>query len=218
MDTNVKSEAEAPVAQPQPQGLPETLKQEWRRLAIGLSLAIVVAAVVIGYQAHTRSSIESAARMLDQAKNSQHLAAILDQYPSTPAAQVALLTLAKSQYDSGDYVQAKSSYAKFEQQFAKHPLIAVAQLGQIHCTEAMGQTAETLGAFTAFASNHVDSFLLPEALFGEARCLERLGRRAEAKAIYEDFLAAHPKSPWQTDVEEALKILDREMRKPVVRL
>jgi TolA-binding protein len=94
----------------------------------------------------------------------------------------------------------------------------VADLGKVHCTEAMGRTAEALTEYSAFASNHPGDVLEPLARFGQARCLEELGRADEARAIYEECIAAHPDTVWQAEAEQALTALKRRMRKPSVRL
>ena len=95
-------------------------------------------------------------------------------------------------------------------------MAGIAELGLIHCTEGLGQVDQALVAYSDFVANHKDHFLAPVALFSKARCLESLKRYGEAKAIYQEFQASHPKSEWQSDIEEALKQLDREARKPSI--
>jgi len=207
-------------AQPEMAGL-ETLKDsahELKNWLITAGLAAVIVLAIFLYRSNRDAHEEKASRMLGEARNVQALQAILSQYPSTPAARLSILQMAKAQYDNNDFTAAQATYKEFLSKYPDHPMAGIAELGLIHCTEGSGQTDQALAAFTAFATRNKDHFLAPVALFGKARCLETLKRHKEAKAVYEDFLVSHPKSEWQGDIEEALKQLDRAARKPSVAL
>ena len=195
------------------ESLPETVQAQWKDWLIKGGVAVVLLLAVILYRSHRQNNADQASRMLGEARNAQALQAIITQYPSTPAARLALLQTAKVQYDSGDYMAAASSYRDFISKNPKHPLIDMAEMGGIECLEATGKDPEALAAYSAFATTHTNSFLVPEALFGKARCLQQLQRIDEARAVYEDFIAANPKSPWKKDAEESLRDLERGARK-----
>jgi len=188
-------------------------RSEWKQWLGTIAVALVIVAGIFLYRARAQSNEEQASRMLGEARSGQALQAILTQYPKTAAAKLALVGIAKMQYDSGDYVAALSTYTDFLTRHPDHLLAKTAELGKIHCQEAMGQTADALVAFTAFAEKNPGHYLAPQSLFGRARCLQRLARLDEARAVYEDFLVAHPESPWKGEVEEALRDLEREKRK-----
>jgi TolA-binding protein len=188
-------------------------QSEWKHWIGTFIIALVLVLGISLYRTRTQSNEEQASRMLGEARSGQAIQAIIAQYPRTASATLALLQMAKIQYDSGDYVAALSSYTDFINRNPKHMMTVVAELGKIHCSEAMGQTADALSAFTAFAKQHPDHYLAPQALFGKARCLQRLDRYAEARAVYEDFIAAHPDSAWKKDIDEALRQLERDGRK-----
>ena len=196
----------------------ETVTTEWKSWIVTACVAAAAVLIVILYRAHQTGNIETASRMLGEARNVEALQAIVTQYGSTPAAQLAMLSIGKAQFDAGDYAAATTTYGNFLARYPKHPMAPVAELGRIHCMEAMGQTAEALSAYTTFATHQASSYLAPLAVFGKARCLEQMGRPEEAKTVYEDFLAAHPNSEWNSDVEDFLKHLDRTLRKPSVKL
>lgn len=200
------------------QGLRQLLGDRWQGWLGTTALAVVIVLAVMFYRGNKASREETANRMLGEARNAQALMAIRTQYPGTSAAKLALLQIAKTQYDAGDFVMAMSSYGDFLTHYAKHPMVPMAELGKIHCTEAMGQTAEALAAYKAFAARHQESYLTPLAIFGQARCLQQLRRYDEARATYEDFLTASPQTPWKGEVEDALKQIARESRKPLVAL
>jgi outer membrane protein assembly factor BamD (BamD/ComL family) len=219
METPDKIPAETSTAAPPDAETPPEIAQiPWKEWAIkGGAVAVVVLAVLL-YRVYRQSSNEQASRMLGEARNVQALQAIISQYPSTPAAQLALLQTAKAHYDAGDFVTAASLYGEFARKHPKHRLADIAEMGIIQCMEAMGRIPEALTAYSTFAATHTNSFLAPVALFGKGRCLEQSGRRDEARTLYEDFLAAHPKSQWKQDVEESLRQVERDSRKPSVRL
>ncbi len=194
--------------------LTQLAREQWKNW---VGSAAVVAVVLLGllfYRSHKTKAEGTANRMLGEARSAQALVAIRTQYPGTAAAKLALLQIAKSQYDAGDFVTAMSSYSEFLAKNPKHQMAPVAELGKIHCTEAMGQTSDALNAYKAFAAKQADSFLAPLAIFGQARCLQAMRRYDEARAVYEDFLTAHPKSPWKAEIDDALKQMEREARKP----
>lgn len=198
--------------------LTESAGDSWRSWLVSAGIATILILSVILYRAHNANNEEKASRMLGEARNIQALQSILTQYPGTSAAKLALLQSAKAQYDNGDFVAAQSNYQDFLSKYPTHPMAAMAELGLIHCTEGLGSTEAALTSFSQFAVKHQQHFLMPIAVFGKARCLQELKRYTEARATYEDFIAANPKSPWLNDVNEALKQLDSETRRPSVKL
>jgi len=209
-----------PDAQPDMPGI-ETLTDTTKELKswlISAGIAIVVVLGVFLYRSNRDANEGKASRMLSEARNVQALQAIMNQYPSTSAARLSLLQMAKAQYDNGDFQSSQVSYKEFLSKYPSHQMASIAELGLIHCTEGMGQTEQALAAYTAFSGKNKDHFLTPVAIFGKARCLQSLKRYSEAKATYEDFLVTHPKSDWENDVEEALKQLSREARNPSVKI
>jgi len=203
-------------AQPVTAGL-DTLTdsaREIRSWIITVAIAAVIVLAIFLYRGNRESNENKASRMLGEARNVQALQAVINQYPSTAAARLSLLQAAKAQYDNGDYVTAQATYREFLAKNPGHPMASLAELGLVHCTEGMGQAEQALAAYVDFYGKHKEGFLAPVALFGKARCLKSLKRYGDSKATYEDFLVSHPKSEWQGYVEEALKQLERDSRKP----
>lgn len=192
--------------------------KEVKSWIITAGVAAVIILAVFLYRANKSGNEEKASRMLGEARNVQALQAILSQYPSSSAAKLASLQMAKAQYDNGDTIAAQAAYKVFLSQYPEHPMAGIAELGVIHCEESSGQTEKALAEYTRFATNKPNHFLAPTAIFGKARCLQTLKRYDQARATYEDFLAANPKSDWKDDIEEALKQLEREARTPSVKL
>ncbi len=215
METNeTQSPAPEPISESGDlQNVLSSARAEWKQWLGTVAVVLIVVIGVFLYRARMQSNEEQASRMLGEARSGQALHAITLQYPKTSAAQLAQISIAKIQYDAGDYVASLSTYNDFLTRNPGHLMAPAAELGKIQCQEAMGQTADALVAFKAFAEKNPDHYLEPLAIFGEARCLQRLSRLDEARAVYEDFLVAHPNSPWQGEVEESLRDLAREKRK-----
>lgn len=192
--------------------------EEWKRWIITAGIAAIVVLAVVLYRIHNANNEEKASQMLGEARNLQALESIMRQYPGTASAKLALLQTAKAQYDNRDFVAAQNSYDHFLSQYPDHSMSAMAELGKIHCLEGLGSTEAALTAFSQFAVKNPQNFLMPMAVFGKARCLQELKRYEEARTTYEDFIAANPKSPWVNDVNEALKQLSTESRRPSIKL
>jgi predicted negative regulator of RcsB-dependent stress response len=183
----------------------------------GARVLIVVAACVLGIggyvftQTNQKNKIEEASSRLGLARQMQDLEAVAAQYPSTPAAPLAVIQLAKSYYDNGDYDMALNKYMEFEQKYSKHELLPAAVMGRLHCTEARMQFQEALTGFQDFVKQYPDHSLKNFALFGQGRCLEQLGRPDEARVIYENLIASdtNQESEWVPRAEEALSDLKR---------
>jgi tetratricopeptide (TPR) repeat protein len=187
-----------------------------RTHGIPIALGVCIVAAVFLVSGYRRTSVEKrtreASKMLFSAKTINDLSVVADQYSSTPAAPLALLKLAKSHFDTGNYNMAITKYNEFKQKFPDHMMVDAAELGKIHCMEAMSQFEQARAGFADFCAKHPNHFLTPEAVFGQARCLEQLGRYTEAKALYEDFVTANPKSRWIPRAKELLDSVSAKLR------
>jgi tetratricopeptide (TPR) repeat protein len=214
MDTEQKTGEQTPIppataAHPELQALLDYVRTRGLNLLLPVGIAVVVVLGVFLYRHQTQSKLNRAAHLLNSVRTVNDLQDIINKYPKTPSAQLAMLMLAKAYYDSGNYGLADSTYAQFEAKYPAHSMALTAKLGRVHVLEAVGQTEQALAAFTDFAKQHAAHYLAPLALFGKARCLEQLGRAGEARAIYEDFIAVNPESAWVPEAESAIANLER---------
>ncbi|HOW96795.1 MAG TPA: tetratricopeptide repeat protein [Kiritimatiellia bacterium] len=205
-----------PSAAPAPRTDTDRLRALWREYGqpalIGLGLA---AAFLLGfgaYRSYRQNNVVKAAQLLARAGSVEQLQQVVSQYPSTPAAPMAMLTLAARQFDGGQFELAQYTYAQFEQKYAKHPMKSAAELGRAQCLEAMGQMDQAEQAFDAFVAAHPDDYLVPLARLNKARVLAQANKLEEARAAYEDFIAANPESGWLPQAENALDQINRQIR------
>ena len=203
-----------------PEETPKTEKQQllvlFRKhvqpVLIGVGIALAILLAYGAYKNYKQSTLMRASQTLMSARNIEQLQQVINQYPSTPSAPIAMLTLAAEYFQSGQYDLAQSTYAQFQQKFPKHPMTAAADIGKAQCLEASGQIEQALAAFEAFALANPGHFLYALAIFGKGRCLTQMGRYTEARAVYEDYLAANPQSGWRPLADLAMLFVDKELR------
>jgi len=180
-----------------------------KSVVVAVCAAVIAVSAVRLYKFRKRSNRQEASRLLVQATSSSDLQELMSTYPSTPAAPLSLLKLAKVEYDMGNYTSARGRYEEFARKYPEHDLAAAAAIGQVACVEASDDRQGALEGYRNFISGHPDHFLTPQAVLGEGRCLWKLGMKEEARAVYEDFLAANPDSAWAGNAEEALEMLEK---------
>ncbi len=185
----------------------EFIKQYGKMIGIGL-LAAVVAVLVSRGVSHqkTEKTIQAEALLL-KAQAPQQLEEIVNDYKSTPAAPVALLDLAKTHFNNGDYFLARAQYERFLQEYKNHELRSIADFGLASCSEADGDFDGAIAQFTAFIEAQKGHYLQSPAILALARSMEQANRLDEARIVLEDFLTENPASPWAGQVENALKEL-----------
>lgn len=176
-------------------------------------IALALGGTVALYITSKRSKMREASTKLFSSQGIKEFKAIVEEYPDSPAAPLALLKLAKIYFNAGQYDPALDKYDEFLNQYPDHQFVLVARLGQIHCLEAKGLVDHALTAFTDFVVKHPNHFLTPQAILGKARCLEQSDQPHEARVIYEDFLMEHPESGWCMRIRERLAVLERKLGK-----
>jgi tetratricopeptide (TPR) repeat protein len=187
----------------------ETLRQYGMPLLLGVVIALAIGIPAYLYANHTKARKTKAMDLLAQARGPKELENIVTAYSATPAASLAMLRLAKAEYDQGSYDKAAKSYTDFLAKFPKHELRAAAEVGKIHCLEARGETESALEAFTRFIATNPEHYLTSQAILGKARCLQTLGKLSDARTVLEDFMAKNPKSRWTPRIEEMLQQIKR---------
>jgi len=185
------------------------------RVAIIVSCAVVLLATAVAFLYRQRKlhSLERASQMLASARTARDVQAVIDLYGNTPYAPLAVLRLAKMEFNAGDYAGAMKRYDDFIGRFPAHPMASAAELGRVFCAEAMGRLEDARRGYAEFAAVHTNHFLHAHAVFGNARCLEQMGRYGEARTVYEDFIAANPNSPATARAEERLRAVKRSIEK-----
>ena len=191
-------------------------------ILIGAGLAVAASLGFGAWQNHKAGQVERAARLLSgqpipeeklgPGLTAQRLQSVVERYPNTPSAPLALLALAAQNFGAAQYDLARANYTKFEEHYALHPFAPAAELGRLQCAEAGMMTDAALAGYEKFILAHPGHYLVPMAIFGKARCLETRGAFDNARITYEDFIAQNPNSPWEGEARTALQYLDMKKR------
>jgi len=178
-------------------------------IGVGVLAAAVTVIASMWSANHKASRLAEAEQKLMTAKTPQQFEEVVTQYSSTPSAPVALLDMAKTLFNMGDYANARAQYERFLKKYGQHDLRSTAELGLIYCTEADGDFNGAAAQFAAFAQKHSTSYLNPAAILSVARCMEQAGRKDEARVVLEDFLTQNAGTAWAGTAEAALKELTK---------
>jgi predicted negative regulator of RcsB-dependent stress response len=205
---------------PQPQAVPgeemAQIREVWesygRSVTTGVLLALVLVLGITVYRQYQQNKQDQAAAALGNAVATEDFEQFLVRYPRAPSAPIAMLALARAQFESGAFEDALATYARFKQAHPEHPMRQAAEVGHAQALEAAGRLAEAESVFRALAGAlPEDHYLQPAAQLGIGRTLEQLGRWEEARAVYEDFIAAHPENDWADQAEVALRFVRRSL-------
>ena len=206
----------------------EFLQKYGPTIVIATVLAVAVALGGGIWQSHKQDQLIKAARLLSgqpmpeekmgPGLSPQRLQLVVDRYPNTPSAPLALLALAAQFYGTGQYEPARASYQRFMDRYPQHIFAPAAELGRLYCIEAIGMADQALAGYEKFLAANAGYYLTPQAIFGKARCLEARGAFDAARIAYEDFIAKNPESPWEGQVRTALQNLDMKKRAMVQNL
>jgi hypothetical protein len=182
--------------------LPPWIEQyRWSILGGVAAIGLVVVGVLWSRSGAERAKQDAFQRLMTS-QTPNDLMAVTTEYPDSQAAPLAMMKLAKSQFDQGSFEEALKNYEQFSLLYADHELSEGAVLGRLHCLEAMGRTEDALKGFEEFQKG--PHFLTPQAVIAQARCLRTLNRPDDARVVYEDFITANPSSPWNPRFKELL--------------
>lgn len=176
-------------------------------IGIGLLAATLVILASKGISQQKANKQAEAEDLLLRAQSPQQLEELVTRFGSTPAAPIALLDLAKTHFNNGDYFQARAQYERFLKEYKKHELGPVAEFGLASCSEADGDFDGAIEQFTTFIAEHGNHFLLSPSTLALARSMEQANRLEEARIVLEDFLAENATSQWAGQAESALQQL-----------
>ncbi|MBN2162080.1 MAG: tetratricopeptide repeat protein [Pontiellaceae bacterium] len=180
----------------------------------GIAVVAVCAVVLVGkMNENSRMKKEAEAdALLMSASSPEDYQTIVDSYEKTSSAPLAMMSLAMTRYNEGNYDAAFDLYSDFINRYSKNDMVMQAALNRITCRESKGEYSEAHLLYGKFISENPDSFLAPVAMMGQARCLEAMGSTAEAKRAYEDLVVNYPGSKWSNLAESRMKILGSKLQ------
>ena len=148
-------------------------------------------------------SFASEALRLEAAK--EGFEALLDDYGSSAAAQVATVYLGEIAAEEGDAATARSLWGQFLDENAGHALAATVELSLVSLDREEGRLEEV----AARLESQLDAVdrSLPEdvVLFELGQILEKLGRDQDAQDKFQRLVDDHPRSPYTARAQQRLR-------------
>lgn len=184
----------------------------------GVAIVVGVLVAVIGFAGYTiwrnsqAAEIEAAASLFASAQTAPQFQEIIANYPETPAAALAQLSLGAAYYDQMDYALARDAFEQFAAANPEHLMAPNARLGAAQALEAQSQFDAALTAYDSFIAAYQSHYLASSATFGKARALEAMGRYDEAIAVYQAFIDANPGRDWVSRAETAIDFVSKKQR------
>lgn len=192
----------------------EYLRENARPLVVGVLLVFAIAGIAFAWQVKVRSaereSLEIVAKALSEyrpkvlsggsrremqeicEKTTEQLTTVVEEYPGTRVAPVALFYLGECRFHSGDYDEAVAFYSQVLDQAEKVPhleALALSGLGYAH--EEKGDYEKAIEFYKR--SDAAGEFGVGAVLLVDiARCYEALGRTPQALESYRQFLKDFP--------------------------
>jgi predicted negative regulator of RcsB-dependent stress response len=184
----------------------------------GVAIVVGVLVAVIGFAGYTiwrnsqAAQIEAAAALFANAQTVPQFQEVLANYPDTPSASLAQLSLGAAYFDQADYPSARAAFEQFASAYPDHLMVPNARLGIAQSLEAQAQFAEALSAYDSFLAANAGHYLVAPAIFGKARVLEEMGRYDEAIAVYDDFISSNPGGDWALRAETGRDFASKRQR------
>jgi outer membrane protein assembly factor BamD (BamD/ComL family) len=203
--------------------------EEYRRpLLVGLTVLLLAAAVVGGVFWMDRQASEKAqalereadrllmARSTGDPKNADTLLKqalakyreVVDQYPRTAAAPLAMFHLANAQVQANDLPAAIETYQRFMALYGSNQALGGLVQQRLAYTYLLnGDREQAAKAFTAILETP-GALLKDQALYELARLEESQSRPEGALAHYQELIKTYPTSPFTSEATIRTKVLD----------
>jgi outer membrane protein assembly factor BamD (BamD/ComL family) len=203
--------------------------QEYRRpLLVGLAVLLLAAAVILGVFWMDRQASEKAqalereadrllaARSTADPKNADKILKealakyreVVEQYPRTAAAPLAMFHLANAQAQANDLPAAIDTYQRFMVLYGGNQALAgLVQQRLAYSYLLKGDREQAAKAFTAIVETP-GALLKDQALYELARLEESQSRPDGALAHYQELIKTYPTSPFTSEATIRTKVLD----------
>lgn len=133
---------------------------------------------------------------------------VIEQYPSTPAAPLALFHLGNALVQMNDLPAAIEAYQRFILLYGSQPSLAgLAQQRLAYTYLLKGDRDQAVKAFTIIVGSP-GALNRDQALFELARLEESQSRPEGALAHYQELIKSYPNSPYTSEATVRMKLLD----------
>lgn len=182
-------------------------KKHKTTIIYGLATVVAISIVIPVLNQKKINHNAVAGQLLTNAQSDEELQLIIDKHANTSAAPGALLALARSAYNRGEYAKAQTSYNEFLKKFAKHDMAAIAAYGQAACLEAQDNLDAAAAEYQKTADAYAGNFVAPMALFNKGRLLATQGKTTDAIIAFESTISADTTGTWSSQAQNELSKL-----------
>ncbi|RMH09646.1 MAG: outer membrane protein assembly factor BamD [Nitrospirae bacterium] len=146
----------------------------------------------------SKANLQQAIRLYQQ---------ILDEYPRTSTAELALYFIGNAYADQGEYAKAIDAYQQYLAEYGKNPIVLGLVYQRLGSTYLLnGEREKAREAFSQVLTV-ADALNQDQALFELAKMEEDGGHTQEALAYYQQLLDQHPTSPFAGEAALRVKAL-----------
>lgn len=195
----------------------EVIKTIWNDYGKPITGALVVAVVVMGafnfIKINKQNKLNEASISLAEAKDADALSAVIANYPKSPAAPAALLTLGSMKLNEGAFQEATAAFEQFTTDYTSHPMLPVAEISLANSLEAQSNTDAALDEYKLLVEKYPEHYITAAATFGMARCLQQLDRPEEARIAFENLESKEVAAPYSNLIAFNLDFADMETRR-----
>jgi len=208
--------------------------QDYRRpLLVGLGVLLLAAGIIGGVFWYDRQTSQKAQQLEREAtrlfmtrpvndpqksdaslnKAIAQYRQVVDEYPRTPVAPLALFHLGNALVQANDYPAAIEVYQRFVLLYGSHPtLVGLVQQRLAYTYLLKGDRDQAVKAFMSIVEAP-GALNKDQALFELARLEESQSRPEGALAHYQELIKSYPTSPYTSEATVRTKMLDA--KKPV---
>ncbi len=161
----------------------------------GIVLAVVAAIAAVSWMVYFNAQRLAAQKLLAEAGDIAAFQAVVEKYPTSPAAADALLRIAAAEREAGDTVRSTAAFQQFLDRFPEHPLAGGALLGIGQNQEVAGDADSAISTYQQVVTRYPQSYAAPFAAYSEAEILLRRFQRDEARRSYNMIVSQFPRSP-----------------------
>jgi outer membrane protein assembly factor BamD (BamD/ComL family) len=205
-----------------------TLQEQRRALIVGLGVLLMAAAVVAGimwydYQTTAKAreldqeaTLHYLNRPADDPKKAREQLAlainlykqVVDQYPRTPIAPLALFHLGNAQILNNEVDAGIETYKRFMLLYSSHQsLLGLIQQRLAYAYLLKGDQEQAAKAFAGVLQNP-GALTKDHVLFELAKLEESQSRPEGALAHYQDLIKTYPNSPFTSEAAVRVKVLE----------
>lgn len=175
--------------------------------ALALIVLLILASALSWWWSGQKSREEQAYKLYSDSATPEEWQKIIQTYPSSPAAALAMIDLAQKETDSGNHSAAVSLYQDFLTKFSKHPAAVSVELALAVSMENAGKTEEAKSHYEKILAARPTHTYAGPASIGLARIYLGENNLLAARQVLSDYISSNEESGGGNQAREMLNSL-----------